>query len=135
MSVPFSDSARKILNAPNIGILATLNPDGSPQTSVVWVGTEGDDVVISSQAGRRKVLNLERDPRASLSVFDLADPERYVEVRGVATVAEDEGRRLAVRLAEKYAGAGAGEEYLRLPPEAVRVAIRITPQRVVGNAA
>jgi PPOX class probable F420-dependent enzyme len=134
MSVTLSDSARKILNAPNIGILATLNPDGSPQTSVVWVGTEGDDVVISSQAGRRKVVNLERDPRASLSVFDLSDPERYVEVRGTATVTEDEGRRLAAKLAEEYEGEGGGEEYLRLPPEHVRVTIRITPQRVVGNA-
>ncbi|MGI5489416.1 PPOX class F420-dependent oxidoreductase [Microtetraspora malaysiensis] len=135
MSVTLSDFARKILNAPNIGILATLNPDGSPQTSAVWVGIDGEDVVISSQAGRRKVLNLQRDPRASLSVVDRSDPERYVEVRGVATVTEDEGRRLAVELAEKYEGPGAGEEYLRLPPEDVRVEIRITPKRVVGNAA
>ncbi|WP_433412024.1 PPOX class F420-dependent oxidoreductase [Microtetraspora malaysiensis] len=135
MSFSLSDFARKILNAPNIGILATLNPDGSPQTSAVWVGIDGEDVVISSQAGRRKVLNLQRDPRASLSVVDRSDPERYVEVRGVAAVTEDEGRRLAVELAEKYEGPGAGEEYLRLPPEDVRVAIRITPKRVVGNAA
>ncbi|MFF4772647.1 PPOX class F420-dependent oxidoreductase [Microtetraspora fusca] len=135
MSLTLSDFARKILNAPNIGILATLNPDGSPQTSAVWVGIDGEDVVISSQAGRRKVLNLQRDPRASLSVVDRSDPERYVEVRGVATVTKDEGRRLAVELAEKYEGPGAGEEYLRLPPEDVRVAIRITPKRVVGNAA
>ncbi|MEV0146885.1 MULTISPECIES: PPOX class F420-dependent oxidoreductase [unclassified Nonomuraea] len=135
MSVTLSDSAKQILDAANIGVLATLNPDGSPQTSVVWVGTDGDDVVISSQAGRRKVVNLERDPRASLSVFDLADPERYVEIRGVATVTEDEGRRLAARLAEKYEGEGAGEAYLQLPPEAVRVTIRITPRRVAGNAA
>lgn len=135
MSVTLSDSARKILNAPSLGILATLNPDGSPQTSVVWVGTDGDDVVISSQAGRRKVVNLERDPRASLSVIDGSDAERYVEIRGLATVSEDEGRRLAVTLAEKYEGEGGGEAYLQLPPDVVRVTIRITPQRVVGNAA
>ncbi|MGI5270248.1 PPOX class F420-dependent oxidoreductase [Nonomuraea sp. CA-218870] len=135
MSIPLSDSARRLLKAPNLGVLATLNPGGGPQTSVVWVGTDGDDVVISSQAGRRKVRNLERDPRASLSVFDLSEPDRYVEVRGIATITEDEGRRLAVRLAEEYAGEGAGEEYLRLPPELVRVTIRITPQQVAGNAA
>ncbi|NUT42306.1 MAG: PPOX class F420-dependent oxidoreductase [Thermoactinospora sp.] len=133
MSVRLSDSARKIIGAPNIGILATLNPDGSPQTSVVWVGVDGDDVVISSAAGRRKVVNLERDPRASLSVFDLTDPERYVEVRGLAAVTVDEGRRLAVELAERYEGPGAGESYLALPPDVVRVAIRITPQRVVDR--
>ncbi|WP_157254354.1 PPOX class F420-dependent oxidoreductase [Nonomuraea typhae] len=134
MSVSLSDSARKILNAPNIGILATINPDGSPQTSVVWVATDGDDVVISSQAGRRKITNLERDPRASLSVFDLADPERYVEVRGEATVAEDAGRRLAAELAERYDGEGAGQEYLDLPAATVRVVIRLRPHRLAGNA-
>ncbi|MEU6794688.1 PPOX class F420-dependent oxidoreductase [Nonomuraea wenchangensis] len=132
MTVPLSDAARRLLDAPNIGVLATVNPDGSPQTSVVWIGTDGDDVVISSQAGRRKIRNLERDPRASLCVFDLADSDRYVEVRGTATVTVDEGRRLAVSLAERYEGEGAGEEYLQLPPEAVRVVIRLTPQRVLG---
>lgn len=133
MSVPLSDAVRRLLDAPNAGVLATVNPDGSPQTSVVWIGTDGDDVVISSQAGRRKIRNLERDPRASLCVFDLADSERYVEVRGTATVTVDEGRRLAVSLAERYEGEGAGEEYLRLPPEAVRVVIRLTPHRVLGQ--
>ncbi|MEU6726062.1 PPOX class F420-dependent oxidoreductase [Nonomuraea wenchangensis] len=132
MTVPLSDAARRLLDAPNIGVLATVNPDGSPQTSVVWIGTDADDVVISSQAGRRKIRNLERDPRASLCVFDLADSDRYVEVRGTATVTVDEGRRLAVSLAERYEGEGAGEEYLQLPPEAVRVVIRLTPQRVLG---
>ncbi|MGA5763282.1 PPOX class F420-dependent oxidoreductase [Nonomuraea bangladeshensis] len=133
MTVPLSDAARRLLDAPNVGVLATVNPDGSPQTSVVWIGTDGDDVVISSQAGRRKIRNLERDPRASLCVFDLADSDRYVEVRGTATVTVDEGRRLAVSLAERYEGEGAGEEYLQLPPEAVRVVIRLTPQRVLGE--
>ncbi|MGA4995071.1 PPOX class F420-dependent oxidoreductase [Nonomuraea bangladeshensis] len=133
MTVPLSDAARRLLDAPNVGVLATVNPDGSPQTSVVWIGTDGDDVVISSQAGRRKIRNLERDPRASLCVFDLADSDRYVEVRGTATVTVDEGRRLAVSLAERYEGEGAGEEYLALPPEAVRVVIRLTPQRVLGE--
>ncbi|MFI9557878.1 PPOX class F420-dependent oxidoreductase [Nonomuraea endophytica] len=133
MKTQLTDTARKILDAPNIGVLATLNPDGSPQTSVVWVGTDGDDVVISSESGRRKVRNLERDPRASLSVFDLADPDLYVEVRGLTTVSEDEGRRLAVELAEKYEGEGAGQAYLELPEETVRVVIRLTPQRVIGH--
>ncbi|GAA1725499.1 PPOX class F420-dependent oxidoreductase [Nonomuraea sp. AD125B] len=132
MTVPLSDAVRRLLDAPNVGVLATVNPDGSPQTSVVWIGTDGDDVVISSQAGRRKIRNLERDPRASLCVFDLADSDRYVEVRGTATVTVDEGRRLAVSLAERYEGEGAGEEYLQLPPEAVRVVIRLTPQRVLS---
>lgn len=135
MTIPLSAAARKLLDGRNHAVLCTINPDGSPQSSVVWVGTDGDDLVISSAAGRRKVTNLAGEPRVSLSVFDLADPERYVEVRGTAAVVEDTGRRTAVALAEKYAGPGAGDEYLNLPPEVVRVTIRITPQRLTGSSA
>jgi PPOX class probable F420-dependent enzyme len=135
MAVSLSDSARKIIDDVNPGVLGTVNPDGSPQTSVVWVGRDGDDLLISSAAGRRKEKNLRRDPRASLTVYDTSDPLRYIEVRGVVTVSEDPGRALAVWLAEKFEGPGAGEEYLELPPEVVRVVIRLTPQRVLGSAA
>ncbi|GGK13480.1 PPOX class F420-dependent enzyme [Streptomyces camponoticapitis] len=135
MTVTLSATARKLLDGRNLAVLSTVNPDGSPQSSVVWVGTDGDDLVISSQAGRRKVTNLSGEPRVSLSVFDQSDPQSYVEVRGTATVTEDTGRRTAVTLAEKYEGPGAGQEYLDLPPEAVRVTIRITPQRLTGSAA
>ncbi|GAA3048751.1 PPOX class F420-dependent oxidoreductase [Kitasatospora albolonga] len=118
-----------------VAVLATVNPDGAPQTSVVWVGRDGDDLLISSTAGLRKVRNLERDPRASVIVYDPADPLRYVELRGRATVTEDAGRALAVTVAELYEGPGAGREYLELPPEVQRVAIRITPERVLGSLA
>jgi len=130
-----SEAARNILDAPNHAVLATINQDGSPQTSVVWVGRDADELVISSAAGRRKDRNLARDPRVSLCVYDRDDPEQYLEVRGVAAVTPDTGRQLAVMLAEKYAGPGAGEEFLRLPPEVIRIVIRITPRRVAGRAA
>jgi PPOX class probable F420-dependent enzyme len=129
-----NDAVRKIIDGANPAVLATINPDGSPQTSVVWVGRDGDDVLISTAAGRRKDTNLRRDPRASLSMIDKDDPLRYVEIRGTATVTEDVGRRLAVTLAEQYEGPGAGQEYLDLPPEVVRVVVRITPGHVAGNA-
>jgi PPOX class probable F420-dependent enzyme len=135
MAVSLSDSARKIIDGVNPAVLGTVNPDGSPQTSVVWVGRDGDDLLISSAAGRRKEKNLRREPRVSLSVYDKNDPLQYIEVRGTATVSEDAGRALAVLLAERYEGPGAGEEYLELPPEVVRVVIRLTPQRVLGSAA
>ena len=130
-----NEADRRILDAPNPAVLATINPDGSTQTSVVWVGRDGDDLLISSAAGRRKDNNLLRDPRISLCVYDMHDTEQYVEVRGVAAVAADPGRQLAVRLAEKYEGPGAGEAFLQLPPEVIRITIRITPRRVAGSAA
>src|SRR5262245_21279704 len=135
MTVRLNDAVRRLFDDPNPAVLATVNPDGSPQTSVVWVGRDGDELVVSSQSGRRKEKNIRRDPRVSISVYDRDDPQQYVEVRGVATVTEDIGRELAVRLDEAYEGPGAGDSVLRLPPEIVRVVIRITPLLVAGYAA
>ena len=135
MTAVLNEAVRRLLDDPNPAVLATINPDGSPQTSVVWVGRDGDELVISSAAGRRKDRNLGRDPRVSLSVYDQQDPDIYAEIRGKATVTEDAGRALAVRLAEEYEGPGAGEVYLQLPPEVIRVVIRIVPEHVAGSAA
>ncbi|GGV08408.1 PPOX class F420-dependent enzyme [Kitasatospora herbaricolor] len=134
MTSLFNDAVRKLLDAPHSAVLATLNPDGASQTSVVRVGREGDEVVVSTAAGRRKEKNVRRDPRVSLTVHDRENPDLYAEVRGTATVTEDAGRRLAVTLAEQYEGPGAGQEYLDLPAEQVRLVIRITPTRVLGSA-
>jgi PPOX class probable F420-dependent enzyme len=135
MVASLNESVRKLLDDPNPAVLGTVNPDGSPQTSVVWVGRDGDDLLISTAAGRRKERNMRRDPRVSLTVYDRNDPQQYAEIRGVATVAEDVGRQLAVQLEEQYEGPGAGDEYLQLPPEVVRVVVRITPQRILGSVA
>jgi PPOX class probable F420-dependent enzyme len=134
MAVSLNAAVRRLLDDPNPAVLATVNADGSPQTSVIWVGREGDELVISSAAGRRKDKNIRRDPRVSLSVYDQQDSEVYAEIRGRATVTEDIGRALAVRLAEEYEGPGAGEEFLSLPAEIVRVVIRIVPEHIAGNA-
>ncbi|MFF5225431.1 PPOX class F420-dependent oxidoreductase [Dactylosporangium sp. NPDC000521] len=135
MTTTLSENARGLIDGQNPAILATINPDGSPQTSVVWVTRDGDDLLISTQAGRRKDKNLRRDPRASLTVLDRNDSLRYIEVRGHATVTDDLNRSVAARLAEEYEGPGAGEAYRQLPPDIVRVVIRLTPDRVLGYCA
>jgi PPOX class probable F420-dependent enzyme len=134
MTAELNPTVRRLLDEPNPAVLGTINPDGSPQTSVVWVCREGDSLLLSTAAGRRKERNMRRDPRVSLTVFDRGDPQVYAEIRGVAAVTEDVGRRFAVRLEEQYEGPGAGDEYLTLPPEVVRVIVTITPHRVTGSA-
>ncbi|MFI0811989.1 PPOX class F420-dependent oxidoreductase [Streptomyces echinatus] len=135
MTIKLNEAARRLLDDVNPAVLATVNPDGSPQTSVVWVARDGDDLLLSSAAGRRKVTNVQRDARVSLTVYDRSDPLRYLEIRGTATVTADPDRKLAAALAEQYEGPGAGEEYRQLPPQIVRVAVRITPQRLIGTFA
>lgn len=135
MTTTLNSAVRALLDDINPAILGTVHPDGSPQTSVVWVAREGEELVISSQAGRRKIRNIEADPRVSLIVYDREDPQLYAEIRGTATVTEDVGRAVAVAMEERYEGPGAGQEYLDLPPEVVRVVVRITPTKVLGTAA
>ncbi|MFD4370934.1 PPOX class F420-dependent oxidoreductase [Streptomyces sp. NPDC058486] len=134
MSLEMNDTVRALLDAPIPAVLATLNPDGGPQSSVVWVSRDGDELLISTTQGRRKARNMLRDPRVGLTVFDPADTDLYVEIRGTAALTEDTGRAVAVRLAEEYVGPGGGQEYLEAPPEEVRVVVRITPTKILGSA-
>ncbi|MFF1557943.1 PPOX class F420-dependent oxidoreductase [Streptomyces sp. NPDC058279] len=135
MTVELNDTVRKLLDAPHPAVLTTLNPDGGPQSSVVWVTRDGDELLVSTEQGRRKERNIVRDARVGLTVFDLTNPFLYAEIRGTASVTEDTGRAIAVRIAEEYMGPGAGREYADAPAENVRVVLRITPTNVLGNAA
>lgn len=134
MTIALNDTVRRLLDSPHPAVLATINPDGSPQSSVVWVTRDGDDVLISTERGRRKERNVVRDGRVGLTVFDLANPYLYAEIRGTVTVTEDTGRTVAVRIAEEYLGPGAGKEYGDTGDGAVRVVLRLTPSKVLGNA-
>ena len=131
MSISLSDATLALLDGKNYAILATINPDGSPQTSVLWVGRDGNDLVFSTVAGRVKHRNMERDPRVSATVLDSADPENYVELRGRVSMTPDVDRALDTRLSWKYDGRDPGEDR----PGAVRVVVRMVVERVTGYAA
>lgn len=132
MGIALNDEIRRLLDGPNFGVLATLNPDGGPQTSAMWVGRDGDDVLFSTVAGRRKHRNLERDPRASVVLLDAEDPYNYVELRGrVISMDEDVGRAFDTGLSWKYDGKDPEPDR----PGAVRLVLRMTVDRATGYAA
>lgn len=93
MGIALNDGIRRLLDRRHFAVLATINPDGAPQTSAMWVARDGDQVLFSTIAGRRKHRNLLRDPRASVTILDSDDPYNYVELRGRVTMEEDVGRR------------------------------------------
>src|SRR3954447_19102903 len=92
MAIALNEEIRRLLDGRHFAVLGTINPDGGPQTSAMWVGRDGDEVLFSTVAGRRKHRNLERDSRASVTVIDSEDPYNYVELRGRVTIEEDIGR-------------------------------------------
>ncbi len=131
MAGALSEATVKLLDGRNYAVLATVNRDGSPQTSVVWVGRDGADLLFSTVAGRVKHQNMVRDPRVSVTVIDSGDPENYVELRGRVTITEDVDRRLDTELSWKYDGRNPAQDR----PGAVRVAVRMTVEKVTGYAA
>jgi PPOX class probable F420-dependent enzyme len=132
MGITLNDEICRLLDGPNFGVLATLNPDGGPQTSTMWVGRDGDEVLFSTVAGRRKHKNLQRDPRASVTIIDAEDPYNYVELRGrVISMDEDVGRAFDTGLSWKYDGKDPDADR----PGAVRLVLRMTVDRATGYAA
>ena len=132
MGIALNDEIRRLLDGRHFAVLATINPDGGPQTSAMWVGRDSDEVLFSTVAGRRKHRNLERDPRASVTVIDSEDPYNYVELRGhVTTIEEDVGRAFDTGLSWKYDGRDPDPDR----PGAVRLILRMTVEKATGYAA
>ena len=131
MGISLSEEALRLVDGRNYAVLATVNFDGSPQTSVVWIGRDGTDLLFSTVEGRVKHRNMLRDPRVSVTVIDSADPENYVELRGTVSMMPDVGRRVDTELSWKYDSRNPAADR----PGAVRVVIRMTVEKATGYAA
>jgi PPOX class probable F420-dependent enzyme len=104
--VALPDSARALLESAALAHLVTLNPDGSPQVSIVWVGLDGDEIV--SAHLHRKVRNIRRDPRVALSIeadtYNAMGLNEYLVVRGRGRITEGGAAELLQGLAHTYLG-------------------------------
>jgi PPOX class probable F420-dependent enzyme len=128
VSLQLSDEARAAVDGKNFAFVSTIEPDGSPQASLVWITRDGDDLLFSTLRGRRKETNLARDPRIAILVHPADDPYVYLEVRGSVEITEQGGRELINALAHKYTGA---EQFAEQRPDAVRVVVRIKADKIV----
>ena len=124
------ERVRAMLDERSFAVLATLNPDGGPHTSVIWVARDGDTVLFTTHTRRRKARNLRRDPRASLTVFAADDPYRTADIRGTVELVPDPDRTLSIELTRRYLGQDPPDD----PPGSERLIGRLTPQHVSGFA-
>jgi PPOX class probable F420-dependent enzyme len=99
-----SESVRRLFDGTNLAVLSTLELDGRPHSTVVWTKRDGDDIVFALPKNRRKTANLIRDPRATVVVFDAANPYESVQVQGVAHIEDDPDGLLVDELSHKYTG-------------------------------
>ena len=110
----------------NFGALTTLLPDGHPQTQVMWVDADEQHLLLNTEVHRQKFRNVERDPRVTVTIWDMEDPYRFVEVRGevVEKVKGQEAREHIDELSLKYRG-----KPYQTQIQSERVVLRITPWR------
>lgn len=130
-----NSAARSALASGRLAHLATIDPDGSPQMSAVWVGLDGDDIVTGHLMGGRKVQNIARDPRVTLTMETEGSNgigmANYLMVRGTARLVEGGAAELLQRLAYVYIGPGVRFPPMDNPPPGH--VIHITPTRVGGS--
>jgi PPOX class probable F420-dependent enzyme len=119
------DTHRDLLDS-QCATLATISPDGRPQLTEVWFLDDGDSVAISLAASRQKTKNLRRNPHCSVFILDLANPYRYLELRGDAEIEPDADYAFATKVGAKYDADL--REYDQ--PGEKRVVARIRPARV-----
>ncbi len=134
MNAILTDQVRHALTAGRLAHLVTLEPDGRPQVTVVWVGLDGDQIVSGHMGEWRKVQNIRRDPRVALSIEAEGRSEQgldhYLVVYGQAEVVPGGAAPLLQRLAEVYLGPG-----VKFPPvddPSLGSVVRITPERIAG---
>ena len=129
-----NDEARAAVVAGRLAHLATVNPDGSIQMSAVWIGLDGDDLVVGHLMGGRKVQNIAREPRVTLTIeAEGSNPigmTNYLIISGRATLVEGGAPELLQRLAPVYVGPGVRFPPMDDPPPGH--VIRITPENVGG---
>src|ERR1700710_81573 len=129
-----NDAARALLDSSAIAQLITINADGSPQVSGVWIGLDGDELIVASLPKRIKVRNVERDPRVALVVQSPTKSARgldeYLVVHGTARVTEGGAPELLQQLAQVYLGPDAVFPGADAPAGYI---FHITAQRIVGE--
>jgi PPOX class probable F420-dependent enzyme len=105
MAVTLSEEAKKLIDRPNFGHLATLMPDGSPQSVPVWIGREAEHIVVCTGEGSLKARNTRRDPRVALSIVNFDNPYEEVQIRGrVIERRPDPELKVMDPISHKYTG-------------------------------
>jgi PPOX class probable F420-dependent enzyme len=132
--MPLHPAARELVESDAIAHLVTLNRDGSPQVSCIWVGLDGDEIVSGHLRMQQKLRNVERDPRVALSLLGtVVQPpglKQYLVVHGRARIEEGRAPELLQRLAHVYLGPDVRFPPMDDPPPGF--VLRTTVDRVGG---
>ena len=125
------EHARFFTEGQNFGHLATINRDGTPQVTPVWIDYDGTHILVNTEQKRVKTRNMRRNPGVSISVLNAENAYNYIQVRGkVVEITPEGGAAHIDKMAKKYMGV---DEYPLNKPGDVRVIVRIEPGSVSGQ--
>ncbi len=126
MTVP--ETHKDILEKPGFAHVATIGPDGAPQSNPVWYEWDGSHLKFSQTTTRQKIRNIERTPRVAVSITDPDNPYRYIEIRGEVEVVEKDPEKAFIdKMAQKYLDK---ERYPWSSPEEERLVVKVRPDHV-----
>jgi PPOX class probable F420-dependent enzyme len=131
--VEMPEAARAVVESGRLAHLVTVNADGSPHVTIVWVGLDGNEIVVGKLAPDQKIRNIRRDNRVSLSIEAEGHQygmQNYLVVEGTARITEGGAPALLHELAQRYIGPGTPFPPMPNPPEGF--VIRIAPAKVRG---
>ena len=131
MAVTLPQSVKTLLSDKAFGHVVTLNSDGKPQVTMVWMDVDGDEVLFNTADGRKKPQNLRRDPRVIVSVQSRNDPQAYAIFHGKARITEEGADAHIDKLAKRFLGA---DTYPYRQPGEKRLLVRISVDRIGGFA-
>jgi PPOX class probable F420-dependent enzyme len=123
------ESHADLLDRPLFAHLATVRPDGSPQTQVMWFRWDGERILMTHTKTRQKYRNFQTEPRVALSIAEPENPYRFLEIRGKVEKIEDDDAEASFYqgLQERY-----GQSY-PIADAPVRVIVTIRPDRFLAH--
>jgi PPOX class probable F420-dependent enzyme len=129
LAITLSERTVKLIDGKNFAFLATLQPDGSPHVTPMWVDHEGDMILMNTAVGRIKQRNVTRDPRVSITIVDSNNPYDRIIVHGRVVSQMKPGAEAHIdKLAKKYTGAN---KYQKASPTEKRIILKIEPLQIL----
>jgi PPOX class probable F420-dependent enzyme len=125
------DKIRGLAQGPNFATISSILPSGRIQTHVIWVDADDEHILLNTEVHRQKYKNLEREPRATVVIWDKDNAYRFAEVRGtvVERVTGPEARAHIDKLSRKYTG----RDYNESTIQTERVILKIAPERQIAR--
>jgi PPOX class probable F420-dependent enzyme len=121
-----TDEQAKLFLDKNLGVVATIRKDGTPQLTPVWIDYDGENVLFNTAEGRWKPRNIQRDPRVTVFVQNPGDPWQWISITGPVETTRDGAVEHIDKLAKKYTG----RDSYGVKPGEQRVIVSVRPERV-----